>query len=177
MARNYAAVPYEYLEEMEQLSDEEFGRLVRALLIYSRDGVEIPAEGNLKFYAKRVMGREERYQTQFQKLSAQRSEAGRAGAEKRWNGREIAEEKQGNSNPNSNTETKTKTETKSKSKSKSYSDPSRGGPRRKGAAPAPPGEMERCLKKDVEWLKGFAERMAREENTRNITIDNGEFFT
>ena len=171
MARNYAAVPYEYLEEMEQLSDEEFGRLVRALLRYSRDGVEIPAEGNLKFYAKRVMGREERYQTQFQKLSAQRSEAGRAGAEKRWNGREMAEEWQGNSNPNPKTNSKTET------KSNSKSNPSRGNPRRKGVAPAPPGEMEECLKKDMNWLKEWSEQMgAQGENTRNITMDNGEFF-
>lgn len=169
MARNYAAVPYEYLEEMEELSDEEFGRLVRALLTYSRDGVEIPAEGNLKFYAKRVMGREERFRTQFQKLSAQRSEAGRAGAEKRWNSREMAEGWQENSKPNSKTETK--------SKSNSNSNPSRGTPRRKGVAPAPPGEMEECLKKDMNWLKEWSEQMgAQGENTRNITMDNGEFF-
>lgn len=171
MARNYAAVPYEYLEEMEPLTDEEFGRLVRALLIYSRDGVEITGTGNEKFYAKRVMGREERFQTQFQKLSAQRSEAGRAGAEKRWNGREMAGQWQENSNPNPKTNSKTET------KSNSKSNPSRGNPRRKGYAPAPPGEMEECLKKDMNWLKEWSEQMdAQGENASNITMDNGEFL-
>ena len=32
MPRNYAALPYDYLEEMALLSDEEFGRVCRALL-------------------------------------------------------------------------------------------------------------------------------------------------
>lgn len=38
MARNYAALPYDYLEEMEALNDAEFGRLTRALLAYSMTG-------------------------------------------------------------------------------------------------------------------------------------------
>ena len=38
MARDYTAVPWEYLDEMEELTDEEFGRLIRALLLYSQRG-------------------------------------------------------------------------------------------------------------------------------------------
>jgi len=41
MARDYAAMPHEYLEEMAELDDAEFGRLTRALLLcaYAREGV------------------------------------------------------------------------------------------------------------------------------------------
>ena len=31
MARDYTALPFEYLEEMDYLSDAEYGRLIRAL--------------------------------------------------------------------------------------------------------------------------------------------------
>ena len=40
MAREYVPVPIEYLSEMEPLSDENFGRLIRALLRYGLDGSE-----------------------------------------------------------------------------------------------------------------------------------------
>lgn len=61
MARNYAALPYEYLDEMEALSDAEFGRLMRALLAYSMTGEPIALCGNEKFFAKRVMIWETRF--------------------------------------------------------------------------------------------------------------------
>lgn len=61
MARNYAALPYDYLEEMEALNDAEFGRLTRALLAYSMTGEQIALCGNERFYAKRVMSQEDRF--------------------------------------------------------------------------------------------------------------------
>nr|DAE22155.1 MAG TPA: NinG recombination protein [Siphoviridae sp. ctLsx2] len=61
MARNYAALPYDYLEEMEALNDAEFGRLTRALLSYSMTGEQIALCGNERFYAKRVMSQEDRF--------------------------------------------------------------------------------------------------------------------
>ncbi len=65
--RMYAAFPYEYLNEMEELNDAEFGRLARALLRYSMTGEPIALSGNERFYAKRVMNREDRYQEQFER--------------------------------------------------------------------------------------------------------------
>ncbi len=41
MARNYAALPWEYKREMSALNDAEFGRLCRALLEYSESGTPI----------------------------------------------------------------------------------------------------------------------------------------
>lgn len=65
MARDYAALPHEYLEEMEELSDAEFGRLCRSLLEYSMTGTPIALCGNERFYARRVMRREDFYQGNY----------------------------------------------------------------------------------------------------------------
>lgn len=117
MARNYAALPYDYLEEMEALNDAEFGRLTRALLAYSMTGEKIALCGNERFYAKRVMSQEDRFKASYDDVSAARSEAGKAGAAARWqNGKGIfANGKDSTSIPvngkNGNTETNTKTET------------------------------------------------------------------
>ena len=117
MARNYAALPYEYLEEMEALNDAEFGRLTRALLTYSMTGEQIALCGNERFYAKRVMSQEDRYKASYEDVSTARSEAGKAGAAARWqNGKRIfVNGKNSKAIPangkNGNTETKTKTKT------------------------------------------------------------------
>lgn len=90
MARNYAALPYDYLEEMEALNDAEFGRLTRALLAYSMTGEQIALCGNERFYAKRVMSQEDRFKVSYEEVSVVRSEAGKAGAAARWqNGKRI----------------------------------------------------------------------------------------
>lgn len=82
--RDYAAVPFEYLEEMDVLSDAEFGRLVRSLLAYSKDGTPIAPCGNERYFAKRVMAREDRFQKSFLDAQDKRSAAGQAGANARW---------------------------------------------------------------------------------------------
>ncbi|MCD7754089.1 MAG: hypothetical protein LUH41_06070 [Clostridiales bacterium] len=84
MTKNYAALPYEYLEEMEALSDEEFGQLCRGLLRYSMEGIPIQPEGNLRFYTRRVMNREDRFREGFADLQRRRSEAGKKAANARW---------------------------------------------------------------------------------------------
>lgn len=115
MARNYAALPYDYLEEMEALNDAEFGRLTRALLAYSMTGEKIALCGNERFYAKRVMAQEDRFKASYEDVSTARSEAGKAGAAARWqNGKGIsANGKDGTAIPangkNGNTETETET--------------------------------------------------------------------
>ena len=59
MAKDYTAIPHAYLEECEALTDAEFGGLIRALLRYSRSGEPIEAEGNARFFAKRMMNQED----------------------------------------------------------------------------------------------------------------------
>lgn len=84
MARNYAALPFDYLKEMEALNDAEFGRLTRALLVYSMTGEKIALCGNERFYANRVMAQEDRFKASYAEISDARSEAGKAGATARW---------------------------------------------------------------------------------------------
>ena len=82
--RDYAAVPHEYLEEMDVLSDAEFGRLVRFLLEYSSKGTTTALNGNERFYAKRVIAREDRYQKSYMESLDKRAAAGQAAANARW---------------------------------------------------------------------------------------------
>ena len=105
MARNYAALPHEYLEEMEALNDAEFGRLTRALLAYSMTGEPMALCGNERFYAKRVMAQEDRFRDSYDTITEKRSRAGKAGAGKRWQ----THGKHGNTE--TDTDTKTETET------------------------------------------------------------------
>ena len=80
MARDYAAVPHEYLEEMSLLGDAEFGRLIRALLLYSRTGEPMALNGNERFYIERVTAEENRHKRSYEELSERNSRAGRASA-------------------------------------------------------------------------------------------------
>ena len=84
MARNYAAFLHEYLEEMEELTDAEFGRLARALLRYSSTGQTTALSGNERFYAKRVYMQEDRFRQNYDEAVEARSNAGKRGASKRW---------------------------------------------------------------------------------------------
>lgn len=90
MARDYAAVPHEYREEMAELSDEEFGRLIRSLLTYSADGTPIRLTGNERFYIARVTAEEDRHKRSYEAISGVRSAAGKAGAAARWKDRDKA---------------------------------------------------------------------------------------
>lgn len=69
---------------MDHLNDAEFGRLVRALMIYSTTGQEIELRGNERNHWKRVKNREDRYRKSFTDKSEARREAGKAGAAARW---------------------------------------------------------------------------------------------
>lgn len=120
MARNYAALPHEYLEEMDILSDAEFGRLCRALLQYSMDGKEGQLEGAEKVLWKRVKRQEDRFKESYEEQTNSRRTAGKKGAEKRWRGMAdystaIAKDSiaiSGMADDSKNAYTETKTETK-----------------------------------------------------------------
>lgn len=117
MARNYAALPYDYLEEMDALNDAEFGRLTRALLVYSMTGEQIALCGNERFFVKRMMAQEDRFKASYDDIATTRSEAGKAGAAARWqNGKRIFANGKNSkamsaNGKNGNTETKTDTNT------------------------------------------------------------------
>lgn len=107
MARNYAALLHEYLEEMEDLSDAEFGRLCRSLLAYSMTGASPALSGNERFYFKRVKMQEDRFQASYDDLTEKRREAGRKGAEAK-----LSKAKHSQAKPSKTSNTKTETEIK-----------------------------------------------------------------
>jgi hypothetical protein len=115
MARNYAPLPHEYLQEMAALSDEEFGRLIRALLQYSMTGQMPELTGIERILLPRVKMQEDRFRANYAELSAARSEAGKKGAKAKLNKDRQREEKAGKEKQTpakrSNTETKTNTNT------------------------------------------------------------------
>lgn len=142
MARNYAALPYDYLEEMDALNDAEFGRLTRALLVYSMTGEQIALCGNERFFVKRMMAQEDRFKASYEDIATTRSEAGKAGAAARWqNGKRIfangknskamsANGKNGNTETNTETDTETDIQLSNDSKGEYCAEPQ--------AADAPP---------------------------------------
>lgn len=83
MARNYAALFHEYLEEMADLTDAEFGRLARALLVYSRTG-EFPAlNGNERLFKRRVIMQEDRAQESYNQVVGKNRANGKLGGRPR----------------------------------------------------------------------------------------------
>lgn len=115
MARDYAAVPHEYLEEMQRLNDAEFGRLMRALLAYSRTGEPMALSGNERFHIERVMAEEDRHKRSYEETVNARSRAGRASAAARQQRAALlnSDEQNAYSDSESNSEPKTETERKS----------------------------------------------------------------
>lgn len=83
MSRDYLTIPYQYREEMEALSNEEFGALIRALLDYSLDGTPVPTDGALKYFSNRVMNQEDEYQKNYAKIVKRNVENGKKGGRPR----------------------------------------------------------------------------------------------
>ncbi|MGN0968847.1 MAG: DUF6291 domain-containing protein [Oscillospiraceae bacterium] len=155
MPRKYAALPYEYLDEMAVLTDEEFGRLARALLRYSSTGEESDLTGNERFFWRRVVNRELGLQQHYRELAVKRSEAGKKGMASRW----------GVTADNKNNEVNVQDEVKDKDKDKVYSLPSADGKRRGAASAARTERMKRDMAAMAKWTEGSA-RGPREAATR-----------
>ena len=122
MGRDYTAVPHEYLEEMDILSDAEFGRLIRALLEYSMTGEEKELSGGEKAHWKRVRNRENRYQEGFENNEKVKTERAKNAANARWSNAKNANAStsipSNAKNANTNTKTKANTDTKANTEAK-----------------------------------------------------------
>ena len=115
MANNYTAVPHAYLEECEELSDAEFGRLMRALLRYSMTGEVMALSGNERFFARRAMNQEDVNAGRYALVSEKRAEAGRRGAMARWQAHRAIEAGSGGDGKHGGTETETEAEEETES--------------------------------------------------------------
>lgn len=121
MARNYAALPHDYLQEMKYLSDEDFGKLCRALLSYSKDGSELELSGEARLFLPRVLLQEDRFQASYEETVEKRREAGRKGGLARSKAKQSqvnaskVKQSQTNDRKINKTETKSETETETES--------------------------------------------------------------
>ena len=84
MAMYYTPIPHEFLEEMGELSDAEYGRLIRWCQTYSITGEEMELSGNERFYRIRCKNHIDKIKDSYEETSRKKSEAGRKGMEKRW---------------------------------------------------------------------------------------------
>ena len=129
MAREYTPIPFEFLEELDGLSDEEYGRLIRAMQVYSISGEEPELEGVERLFWKRCRNTIDRYNESYEKRNTSNAENGRKGGRPRKQA--VFEETQENpNNPMGFSETQNnpsvfeetqKSQTKSKTKSKTNS--------------------------------------------------------
>lgn len=85
MGRNYLCVPFEYfLHDAADLTDAEFGRLVRGMYRYFTTGETITPEGNERFFIKGAMADQDNFRRKYEEVSQKRREAGKKGANNRW---------------------------------------------------------------------------------------------
>ena len=86
MERSYIPIFIDWIESTKKLTATEKGRLVDALCSYARgDGNwEKLLKGNERFLADELRLKIDRYYERLDEIAAKRSEAGKKGADKRW---------------------------------------------------------------------------------------------
>ncbi len=146
--REYTALPFEYLEEMDVLSDAEYGRLIRALQKYSMSGQEPELNGTEKVYWKRVRNRENRYREGFEDQDRAKSERALKAANARWSNAKDANACASITSNARNAKTKANTETKTKANTETKRDKAHDAPTRHRY-----GEYENVLLTDDELEK------------------------
>lgn len=87
MAMNYTALPFDFLEEAADLTDEEYGRLIRWAQYYQQTGEVGELPGNERFLARRLKMQIDRYCENYEQKAGARRDAGRKGAAARWGDR------------------------------------------------------------------------------------------
>ena len=137
MNRDYTPIPFEYLEEMDWLSDAEFGRLIRGLLEYGMTGQEPELKGGEKAHWKRVRRRDDAYRESFEKADMERTEKARKAAQARWSNADDAQACASIASNAKNAKIETKNKTKDKTSIKNASN-------RRFTPPTPAEVQEYC---------------------------------
>lgn len=86
MGMIYTPIPFEFLKEMEMLTDEEYGRLIRWGQHYHATGEITELPGNEKFFQNRMQMQIDQFVSHYTKVSDARKKAGSAGGKARGNG-------------------------------------------------------------------------------------------
>lgn len=146
--REYTALPFEYLEEMDVLSDAEYGRLIRALQEYSMSGQEPELNGTEKVYWKRVRNRENRYREGFEDQDRAKSERALKAANARWSNAKDANACSSITGNAKNAKTKAKTKANTETNTETKRDRAHDAPTRHRY-----GEYKNVLLSDLELEK------------------------
>ena len=98
--RNSFILLLEHVHTMEELSDAEFGQFIRAYAAFVETGIEPDfSDRSLRIMWKTVRAFDQMNCQKYAKTSEARQEAGRKGAEKRWN---LRQQSMANDSKNSN---------------------------------------------------------------------------
>ena len=84
MTGKYLKIFVDYLDKYQKLNDAEFGRLIRAALTYKATGVEVGLMGREELLWDGIKLDIDRGNKAYTDVCKSRSEAGKAGAAKRW---------------------------------------------------------------------------------------------
>lgn len=123
MARDYTPIPFEFLDELDGLTDEEYGRLIRAMQKYSIDGNEPEISGTERLFWKRCKNTVDRYKASYENRYAANAENGSKGGRPRKQAG-FQETEENPKNPTGFQETqKSQPEPETKPKSEPYSPP------------------------------------------------------
>ena len=99
MERPYFCAYHSYLEELEQLTDSEKGRLFVACLTYSMTGEVPQLRGNERFVFPVMKKRIDEDKQRFAELDRKQAENGRKGGRPRKKPQEAADGKQSSEKP------------------------------------------------------------------------------
>lgn len=84
MARNYVALPHDYLKIFDTLTSEEVGRLVLWLLRYSATGEITELTGREAVLQSLLQMKEDQFQARFEEVDAANQERAKKAAAARW---------------------------------------------------------------------------------------------
>lgn len=143
MARNYTPILDDWLEEMGELSDAEYGRLIRWCQHYNITGEAEKPCGNERFYAKRCLNYIDKVNDSYAETTEKRRKAGEAGAQKRWGS--IANDSKAIDDMASDSKNGY---SKSKSESKSKSNTPKGVNNRRFTPPTPEEVKAYCQERN-----------------------------
>lgn len=79
MARDYTPLPFRFLDELDCLTDEEYGRLIRAMQAYSKDGAVPDLNGTERLFWKMCKNVIDYYFDGYEKKCSVNSENGKKG--------------------------------------------------------------------------------------------------
>lgn len=179
MQNSYLKVFIDWLERYKKLNDEEFGRLIRAALVYKAEGDEPELTGREELLWDGVKLDIDRDNERYSAVCEARSEAGKRGAEARWNGNSHKEDgKNGKSHlpcgKNSQEKEKEKEKDKEKDILTGFDEFWAAYPRKTGK-----GEARKIwlkLRPNQELLRQMLDAIKRQSISDQWTRDNGQFI-